>query len=389
MNEHSSSELNKLRAEISSLDSEGISCLRKRLELSRKIGDFKKDNSYPVYDSNREQVVISGAVQGFDDPMKNRAASIMSSVMRVSREVQYDLIIDSDNEWALGKLIDSASDTLPDKPRICCQGTSGSYSHLAAVSGFPGSLCIPAMTFEECLVKLSDGVCDIALLPLENTTAGTVNDVYDLLTEYPFYIARTLTVPIHHKLVVLPGTDIYKLRTVLSHPQALAQCSKYIRNKGLDQIAVDNTAFAVNRLKEINDRTYCAIASGTAGSLNNLEILDDDVCDSVHNQTRFVAVTGKAIITPDANRISISFRLPHQSGSLANVLSMIAERGLSLTKIQSRPVADKPWEYSFWADVAADRSSGDALLMLYQLSKELPFLKFIGWYEEFHSPIDG
>ncbi len=387
MTEQASNKLDRLRDEIRRLDKEGTSYLKERIRLANEIGLYKRENSLPVYDSNREQLVTGAIVNDFDTSMRDRVSSIMSSIMRVSREVQYDLMISEDTGWEPGTLIAEADDSLPAELRICCQGTTGSYSHLAAAYGFPGCVCLPALTFEECMLRLSEGSCDIALLPLENTTAGTVNDVYDLMTKYDFYIARAITVPIHHKLVVLPGTDVYRLRTVLSHPQALAQCSRYIRSRGLDQIAVDNTAFAVSRLKEIGDRTYCAIASETAGSANNLEILDEDICDSVHNQTRFVAVTRKPVIPRDANRISISFRLPHQSGSLANVLSIIAERGLSLTKIQSRPVSDKPWEYSFWADLAAERDSREALLTLYQLSRELPYLKFMGWYDEQYNPL--
>ncbi|MFA7205462.1 MAG: prephenate dehydratase domain-containing protein [Saccharofermentanales bacterium] len=380
--------IEKLREEISDLDDKGAAYLSNRIGIAAQIGTHKKVNHLPVYDSNREQVVIGRMTRKFDPDLRERVASVMSCIMRVSREVQYDSVMDEDSNWEPGQTIGRAEDSLPVEPRICCQGTTGSYSHLAAASGFPDAACMPALTFEECMLRLSDGDCDIALLPLENTTAGTVNDVYDLLTRYPFYISKAITVPIHHKLVVLPGSNVHGLRTVLSHPQALAQCSSFIRSKGLEQIAVDNTAFAVNRLKEINDRAYCAIASGTAGSLNNLEIIEEDICDSEHNQTRFVAITREPVITPEANRVSIYFKLPHQSGSLANILSLIAERGLSLTKIQSRPVPEKPWEYSFWADVSASYRSREVLLMLYQLSKELPFVKFLGWYEELREPIE-
>jgi chorismate mutase/prephenate dehydratase len=182
--------------------------------------------------------------------------------------------------------------------------------------------------------------------------------------------------------VVLPGANISKIRTVLSHPQALAQCSNYIKNKGWTQIAVENTAFAAQKMIEINDPSYCAIASSEAATINNLKIHDDDICDSEHNQTRFVALSKKFIIEDNADRISLSFKLPHQSGSLASVLNVFAERGLNMTKIQSRPVPERPWEYSFWVDLSARRGDENVLLALYQLSKELPFLQILGWYEE-------
>ncbi|MHB8962553.1 MAG: bifunctional chorismate mutase/prephenate dehydratase [Saccharofermentanales bacterium] len=382
MSEIETRELYLLRGRISALDSEIMESLKKRYECSALVAEYKKANKLPVYDAVREQTVIEEAARHFDPSMKDKITSVASSMMRVSRENQYDIIMDSDQGWEPGAMIDGAGDVIPPDGRICCQGTTGSYSHLTAAAIYPDAAILPALTFEECFAKLANGECGKALLPLENTTAGTVNDVYDLLAESDFYIAKAISVPIRHKLVMLPGGDVHGLRTVLSHPQALSQCSKFIRRTGLSQVPVDNTAFAVARLLEIGDPAYCAIASGEAAMINQLKVLDSDICDSVHNQTRFVLVVKKPIITSGANRISITFKLPHQSGSLAYVLSAIAERGLSLTKIQSRPVPDKPWEYSFWADISARRDDREARLVLYQLSKELPFMKFVGWYED-------
>lgn len=381
-------ELENLRNEINEIDSQIFEQIKRRLECSKNIGKYKSEEGLPIYDPNREQKVIAKVVKNFEPELKDKITSIISSIMRISRQTQYDLVFANRSEWQIEEIINNAQTVVPQNARICCQGTSGSYSHLTAAAVYPNSLLIPALTFEECMLKLEDRSCDIALLPLENTTGGTVNEVYDLLSKYDFFIAQTITVPIHHKLVVLPGSDAYKVKTVLSHPQALSQCSKYIKQKGFDQIAVENTAYAVSRLKEINDPSYCAIASGIAGSLNNLEVLEEDICDSVHNQTRFVVVARDPIITSEANRISITFKLPHQSGSLATVLNSLAERGLNLTKIQSRPVPDKPWEYSFWADFDARRESKEAILALYQLYNELPQLKFIGWYQEVLSQLD-
>jgi chorismate mutase/prephenate dehydratase len=306
----------------------------------------------------------------------------MTTVMRVSRENQYEILLENDNDWAIKNMINNADNNIFSPERIACQGTSGSYSHLASTDVFPDSYCVPVQTFEDSITLLLKGDCELALLPLENTTAGTVNDVYDLITKNSIYIVKAVSVPIHHKLVVLPGANISKIRTVLSHPQALAQCSNYIKNKGWTQIAVENTAFAAQKMIEINDPSYCAIASSEAATINNLKIHDDDICDSEHNQTRFVALSKKFIIEDNADRISLSFKLPHQSGSLASVLNVFAERGLNMTKIQSRPVPERPWEYSFWVDLSARRGDENVLLALYQLSKELPFLQILGWYEE-------
>ncbi len=375
-------DLQKQRDRIRSLDGGIMRSLARRFQCSEAVARYKRANRLPVYDPDREQAVVEHAAAHFPPDMKDRIVSLINGIIRVSREVQYDLTMDGDPGWEPGAMIGGAAQALPQGMKVCCLGTSGSYSHLTAAAAFPGSEILPGETFEECLARLESGECGIALLPLDNTTAGTVNDVYDLLTEKPYFIVRSIAVPIRHRLVVLPGSSVGMLRTVLSHPQALSQCSRFIRAAGMARVPVGSTAAAVQRLAELGDPTCCAIASAEACAVNGLAVLDDDINDSAHNQTRFVGVMKQPVITPGADRLSIAFRLPHRSGSLSHVLDAIAERGLNLTKIQSRPVPDRPWEYSFWADISARRDDRRALLVLYQLSRELPLLKFIGWYEE-------
>lgn len=378
----SKTDLMEIRQKINSLDNDGMKLLKQRLSLSNKVGMIKQNSDAPIIDTTREMAVINEAQQQFDPSMKHKIESIMSTIMRISRENQYEILYENDNTWQLGKQIESSVKMIPKPESIACQGTSGSYSHLAAAKIFPESTLVPTQTFEEACMKVVNGDCELAFLPLENTTAGTVNDVVDLLANEAVYIVKTVSVPIHHKLVLLPGCDISNIGTVISHPQALAQCSKYIKKMGWTQVAVENTAFAAQQIIEMQDPSLCAIASNEAAIINGLDISDEFICDSVHNQTRFVAISNSLTITEKAERMSITFHLTHQSGSLASVLNLFAERGLNLTKIQSRPVPDKPWEYSFWVDLVAKRGDLDAILALYQCSKELPFLKLVGWYEE-------
>ncbi len=382
ISKESESDIDSIRMRINDLDKIGMKYLKDRFETARLIAEKKINSNLPVYDAARESYVIDEFQKNFDPSMKHKIESVMTTVMRVSRENQYEIMLQSDDKWEMKNMINNADNRLLSPGRIACQGTSGSYSHLASTDIFPKGYCVPVQTFEDSITMLLKGDCDLALLPLENTTAGTVNDVYDLITKNSIYIVKAVSVPIHHKLVILPGANVSKIRTVLSHPQALAQCSNYIKKKGWTQIAVENTAFAAQKMIEINDPSYCAIASSEAAMINNLTIHDDDICDSEHNQTRFVALSRKFIIEDNADRISLSFKLPHQSGSLASVLNVFAERGLNMTKIQSRPVPERPWEYSFWVDLSARRGDENVLLALYQLSNELPFLQILGWYEE-------
>jgi len=378
----STKDLPTIREQISALDCEGMALLKARLALSSQVGRLKQKENARIIDPARETAVIQAAQQCFDPSMKHKVESIMSTIMRISRESQYEILMEKDPDWQPGKAIKAAKKKIPAPRSVSFLGSRGSYSHLAAAKIFPDSTLVPAQTFEETCRKVTDGECDLAILPLENTTAGTVNDVVDLLMNAPVYIIKAFSVPIRHKLVLLPGSDISKVRTVLSHPQALAQCSKFIRKMGWSPVAVENTALAARQMIERNDPSFCAIASNEAALLNALDISDESICDSIHNQTRFIMISNTLVIPNKAERISITFRLSHQTGSLAFTLNLFAERGLNLTKIQSRPVPDRPWEYSFWVDLVAKPGDLDAMLALYQLSNELPFMKLMGWYEE-------
>lgn len=376
----SEKKLEQLRKKISETDGEGIEYLKKRFALSKDVAEIKQKTGAPVYDPEREIKVLGDGVGEFPENMESRIGSVLGTIMRVSRQIQYDMLFEKDSDPLNEKINSAVKNFSPET--VACQGTSGSYSHIAAEKIFPGAVKIPVQTFEECIEKVKTGECCSALLPLENTTAGTVNDVYDLILGNSLHIVKSITIPIHHKLITLPGSKTENIRNVISHPQALAQCSKYIRKMGWQKIPVDNTAFAARKMLEMNDPSYCAIASVEAGSVNNLQIMEEDVCDFDHNQTRFVAIAKDFTAGDSSNRLSICFKTPHQSGSLAFVLNVFAERGLNMTKIQSRPVGDKPWEYSFWVDISANPGDENVALALYQLYRELPYIKVLGWYED-------
>ena len=378
----SKAELLEIRNRINALDHEGMDLLRQRMSLADRIGRLKQKDHSRILDPDREASVIREARKQFDPSMKHRIESIMSTVMRISRETQYEIAIGRDDGWLIGKQIQAAGEVIMTPDTVSFQGTVGSYSYLAAMKLFPKSRLVPAQTFEEACRCVLREQTDMAVLPLENTTAGTVDDVVDLLSSEQVYIIKAVSVPIRHKLILLPGSDIRAVRTVLSHPQGLAQCSKFIRKMGWTPLAVENTAFAARELAERKDASLGAIASNEAAIQNGLDVSEESICDSIHNQTRFVIIHKAMIIPAGAERISITFHLTHQTGSLAYALNLFAERGLNLTKIQSRPVPDRPWEYSFWVDLEAKRGDRDAMLALYQLSRELPFVKLLGWYEE-------
>jgi chorismate mutase / prephenate dehydratase len=374
--------LDQLRKRINACDEEGIRYLSERITLAKEIAQVKLADTLPVYHPDREREILLKIREKFPDSLHPKIESVMSTILRISREVQYEMVYPHRTDWLIRSLIDEAPHEIHVPKTVACQGIEGSYSHLAASVLFPDSQRIPVTSFEECIEKIKNKTCDSAFLPLENTTAGTVNDVYDLIVHSQVFINQSVSIPINHQLVLLPESRLDDIRRVISHPQALAQCSEYIRERGWERIFAENTAYAVRTVLDLDDPTLCAIASAKAGNLNCLTVLDEPICDSHHNRTRFVALSNHLTLDERSEKMSIFFTLPHQSGSLSSVLSIFADRGLNMTKIQSRPVPEKPWEYGFWVDLTAKTNDMNALVTLLQLSDELPFLQLLGWYED-------
>ena len=374
-------DLGKIRDEIDLLDKDLVKLLYDRLELAKEVANSKIISKTAVLNAEREQEVIH-KVNQIAGVHSKEISTIMRAIMRISREKQYQIVCDGDNEWQIKKLILDSVDRKINIKKVAFCGTSGSYSKLAASLMYPNAEYIGVKTFEEACILAANNEVDIAVLPLENTTAGTVNEVYDHLPKYGLYIIKSFSNEIEHNLLAVEGTAIKNIKKVISHPQALAQCDKLIKKMGWEIESCDNTAFAAEFVANKKDKSIAAIASRETADAFQLKILQKSINDQKCNQTRFVALSKKLSVSNKADRISIAFTLAHKSGALADVLSIFADLELNLVKIQSRPIPEKPWEYMFYLDFFSELSNKDALRALYHLEKELPFLSFLGWYKE-------
>lgn len=375
-------DLEALRRALNELDDALFDRFRQRLDLARQVAAFKQRAGLPVSDPDREAIVAARVRGRFPEGDGRRAESLAHSLMRLSREAQYDELEPQDREWTLGGQIRKAPDAPARRDRIVCQGTSGAYSMEAGALLFPEAELLAAPTFAEACARVIDGQADLAVLPLENSTAGTVDAVYDLLLSQQLHIIQSFTLPISHRLMVRPGTPLSAIRRVRSHPQALAQCHDFIRRHGWTVEEATNTAHAAADVAASDDPSLAAIASAAAAGLYGLEIVADDICDSGENQTRFVVISRELVIAANADRVSLVLSTPHQSGALAATLSLFSDRGINLLKIQSRPDPFKAWNYRFYLDFESPRGDVDALRVLYQLDREMPFLQLLGWYRE-------
>ena len=282
-----------------------------------------------------------------------------------------------------------AADALPSIRTVAYQGKEGSYSARAAGLLFPGLPSKGWADVQGACRAVVEGEAQVVVLPLDNSTAGTVNEVYDRMLEFRLHIIRSISISIRHSLLGVPGTRMEEIREIHSHPQALAQCAGYIRRQGWKGVPAENTAFAAEMVALRRDPEVAAVGSSEAAAIFGLEVIQEGISDQDCNQTRFVALTRQACILPGASRVSLAFMLPHESGSLLKALSVFSDRGLNLTKIQSRPLMDKPWEYCFYLDFQAQREDdgpgGEArrgLQALCHLARFTPELVFLGWYPE-------
>ena len=380
--EEKKDDLLSLRSRVSEADGELMRIFNRRMDLIDEIGRLKAQSKAPVYDERREEEVAETARAQADDDMSTRVDSMMKTLMRISREKQYDILMPQDESWTIGRTLRAAGNSLVKLRRAVFAGTNGSYSEQATKKLFPDAAKIQANTFTLACEMVLDGEADVAVLPVENSTAGSVDNVFELLQKKSLYIVRATSIAVDHKLAVLPGTKLSAIRTVASHPQALSQCSEIIHQKRWGTRSSENTAFAAAEVKRRGDRSMAAICSEQAALQNGLDILPVEICNASLNQTRFIAVTKDMIITPDADRMSTLMHLKHRSGALVAALQVFADRGLNLSSIFSRPIQSIPGEYAFFLDFLCPAMGQDALLALYQLSMEMPYVKVLGWYAE-------
>ena len=377
----SSEGLAALRAGIDRCDEELVALLRRRMEISSRVAASKAGTGKPVRDPEREAADVARvrALAGAD--LVAAAESLVTTLMRTSRERQYDILLAKDAEALRADtgLPKRAEGSLAGVRRAAFAGDAGSWSAAAARRLFPDAEPLPSPSFAAACDLVTDGRADAAVLPLANTTGGPVDTVYHLL-ERNLRIVRSADLAVRHCLAAVPGAALAGVRTVSSHPQALAQCSRAIREGGWAAEPAENTAFAAAEAARRADPSFAAICSPAAAREHGLAILREDVCDTGVNATRFVAVSRELLVTPDASRLSLLLRLPDRPGALAATLDVFVDRALNLSSICSQSVPERPWEYAFFLDVEAPALAPAALSAVFQLSRELPFLRLLGWY---------
>lgn len=374
-------DLKDIRAEIDAIDKQVQELFEKRMELASQVADYKIATGKPVYDKVREdeklEVFKSRANNEFN---ATGIQELFKQIMGMSRKYQYQKLA-SNGKYE--KLDFKPVEAIRRKDaRIVYQGVKGAYSYGAMVSYFgtdENSFCVAK--WRDAMEALANGEADYAVLPIENSTAGSVYDNYDLLKEYNMHIVGEEVIKCEHVLMGLPGTKLEDIKAVYSHPQALSQCYTYLhQHDEWKRMQYSNTAAAAMMVANEQDKTLAAIASPFAADVYGLEVLARDIYDNQNNSTRFIIVTKDKVFQKTANKISICIELPHESGSLYNILSHIIFNSLNMTKIESRPIYEKNWEYRFFIDFEGNLMDSAVRNALCGIEEEASWLRIIGNY---------
>lgn len=373
--------LEELREQLDEIDEQIIDLYERRMDICEEVGEYKISNGRKVFDKAREvQKLAQVSAKAKNECYKKGLTELFEQLMAGSRKLQYQLL---NKRGVLGRLPFIGVDELDYKDsRIVFQGTEGAYSQAAMCKYFGEDInSFHVAAWRDAMEAIEEGSADFAVLPIENSSAGAVSQVYDLLVEFENYIVGEIIIPVEHVLAGLPGTDLAQIEKVYSHPQALMQSERYLNaHAGWQRISVANTAGAAKKVLEDKDPSKAAICSEYAAKVHGLTVLQNQVNDDEGNSTRFIIVTNQKIFLKNASKISICFEVPHESGSLYHMLSHFIYNDLNMTKIESRPVEDRSWEYRFFVDFEGNMADGAVKNAIRGLREEARSLKILGNY---------
>jgi chorismate mutase/prephenate dehydratase len=351
------------------------------MAVSAEVGKYKIESGKKVFDKAREnEKLASVSALASSDFNKHGIQELYEQIMSMSRKLQYQLLT---QKGALGKLPFIGIDKLDFKlSRVVFQGVKGAYSEAAMKKYFGEDINgFAVATFRDAMEAIEEGAADFAVLPIENSSAGAVSDVYDLLVEFENYIVAEEILEINHCLAGVEGATLKDITHVYSHPQALMQSSRFLDQHGdWEQISVGNTAMAAQMVLDSKDITKAAVCSEYAAQVYGLQILEHQINHNSENSTRFIIVTNQKVFLKEAQKISLCFELPHESGSLYRLLSHFIYNDLNLCKIESRPLLGRSWEYRFFVDVEGNMADPAVKNAIRGLREEARNLRILGNY---------
>ena len=378
-------ELQELRSKIDEIDAQLTKLFEARMDVAAEIGAWKRENHMPVLDAARERDKLNAIAAESREDMQTYTQMLYSMIFELSRSHQSDLTrTPSSLRQEVERAIEETPRLFPTSPIIACQGTEGAYSQIAGTRMFKSPKIMYFKSFDSVFSAIESGFCQYGILPIENSSAGSVKKVYDLMLRHKFYVVRSCRLKIDHNLLAAPGVKKEDIREIFSHQQALDQCAGYLEQFGPEVkiTRCENTAMAAEAVAKSGRRDIAAIASYDCASLYGLKCLESDIQDRGNNYTRFICISKKLEIYPGANRTTVMMTLPHRPGSLCRALSRFYSLGINITKLESRPLPERDFQFMFYFDLETSVYSGEFGRMIDDLDSISEEFRYLGSYSE-------
>ena len=375
-------DLSELRQEIDRIDTELVRLFTERMGISAQVADYKRENNLPIFHPGREREILQKVAMLSGPELENYTRVLYSMLFELSRSYQRKRNNDINPLFEkIFKSIETTPKLFPQAPTVACQGVEGAYSQIACEKIFKSPMIMYFKSFESVFTAIDQGLCQYGILPIENSTAGSVKKVYDLMIQHDFSIVRTFRMKVDHNLLAKTGTKLEDIKVIYSHEQALNQCSEFLSKlKGVQIIPVENTAVAAQMASR--EDGAAAVSSRSCAELYNLAILASSVQDKGNNHTRFICISKNLEIYPGADKTSIMMVLPHRPGSLYRMMARLFTLGINVTKLESRPIPDREFEFMFYFDLETSIYSEEFVQMICELDDLCEEFKYLGSYSE-------
>ena len=377
-------DLNELRIQLDQIDREMVSLFEKRMRVCEDVARWKAENGRPILDASREKEKLQTVAQQLPEDLQEYGMSLYSLMMELSRSSQTRLLgRENDVTRAIENAIAHTSPLFPSSAMVACQGVEGAYSQQAADKLFRHPHVMYFSNFEAVFSAIEKGLCRYGVIPLENSTAGSVNMVYDLMMRHNFRIVRSVRLKVDHNLLARPGVQLSDIREVYSHEQAIGQCSTFLQaHPEIRVVRCANTAEAARMVSQSDRRDIAALSSRACAELYGLQNLAPSCQNQGNNYTRFICISRELEIYPGADRTSLMVVLPHRPGSLYKLLSRFYALGINLNKLESRPLPDRDFEFMFYFDLDTSVYSPQFLQLMGELDTVCESFTYLGSYSE-------
>lgn len=376
-------DLLELRNRIDKIDGELTKLFEERMKVAAEVGKYKQENNVPVFNREREREVLNNATANVSEDLQSYTKTLYQTIFELSRSYQKRIIYpESKFSKMLAEATSGTPVARPDRATVACQGVEGAYSQFACDKMFTYPSIMYFSGFEDVFRAVDSGLCRYGILPVENSTAGSVNKVYDLMNQYKFYITHSLKLFIGHTLLAPEGVELSDIKEVFSHEQALNQCSEYLAKLGVKVTVCENTAAAAKMVANSGRKDCAAIGSKDCAELYGLNVLKSGIQNTDNNYTRFICISKNLEIYPGATKTSIMMTIPHKPGSLYNIISSFAALGLNMTKLESRPLPGTNFEFMFYFDIDASVYSENLRVLLNELEHDAEQFSYLGSYTE-------